>query len=229
MSTEWISGGPDYGFGTDGDAVPQASYLNEAGDAFVFRKTDGDVRDLHRRLERGLGPQVRPFSETLSLNDVFEAERIRQQTCPAHDQGPFDGTSDKTLADCAAKFPHTAPFKGTVKIADQPIAEITSLHIDGIRCEKADVPEAPPAGQIDVTGSLTVYYQDSKLLDEFLYGPVVDPLWKRELMWAVHNLIAHPISEITYWIGALIPPVRRFGEWLHDLTIPAHAPNTGRG
>jgi hypothetical protein len=78
-----------------------------------------------------------------------------------------------------------------------------------------------------------VTYQDTKLLEEFmngpLYGAAVDPLWKRELMWAAHNLIAHPISEITYWIGALIPPVRRFGEWLHDLTIPAHAPNTGRG
>jgi hypothetical protein len=52
---------------------------------------------------------------------------------------------------------------------------------------------------------------------------------RRELMWAVHNLIAHPISEVTHWLGYVVPPVRDFGLWLHDVTVPAHAPNTGRG
>lgn len=234
VSTEWIEGGPEFGFGGMGnDPAPQPSYLSETGDSFVFRNKDGSVHDIQRRLaadlDQGLGPQVRPYSETLSMNDVFEAERIRQQRDPAHDQGAFDGP---TLDDCKAKFPSSQqPFKGVVKIADHPIAEITSLSIDGLPCREIDAVEAPPAGQIDVTGSVTVYYQDSALLDQWLRAcePAVDPLWKRELLWTIHNLIAHPISEITYWIGALIPPVRRFGEWLHDLTIPAHAPNTGRG
>jgi hypothetical protein len=49
--------------------------------------------------------------------------------------------------------------------------------------------------------------------------------------WPVHNLIAHPISEICYWI------VRPFGKniatevsgFIHDITIPNHVSNTGRG
>ena len=40
--------------------------------------------------------------------------------------------------------------------------------------------------------------------------------------WAVHNLIAHPLSEVIYWF------VRPFGKdratdvsgWIHDLTVP---------
>jgi hypothetical protein len=57
----------------------------------------------------------------------------------------------------------------------------------------------------------------------------VKPTWRAELMWAAHNLIAHPLCEIAYWIGFLAPPVRDAGLWLHDLTIPAHTPGTGRG
>jgi hypothetical protein len=52
---------------------------------------------------------------------------------------------------------------------------------------------------------------------------------KRELMWAIHNVVAHPLSEITNTLGALFPRVRDFGNWFHDLTVPPHAPNTGRG
>lgn len=42
--------------------------------------------------------------------------------------------------------------------------------------------------------------------------------------WAVHNLIAHPVSEILHWVG-----LDRWGNWLHDATIPVHDPRTGRG
>jgi hypothetical protein len=52
---------------------------------------------------------------------------------------------------------------------------------------------------------------------------------RRELMWAAHNLIAHPLSEVFHWLGFIVPPLRDFGLWLHDITVPAHAPNTGRG
>ncbi len=49
--------------------------------------------------------------------------------------------------------------------------------------------------------------------------------------WTVHNLIAHPLSEIVYWL------VRPFGKhratdtsgWIHDLTIPKHKAGNGRG
>ncbi|AXQ68604.1 hypothetical protein HOU00_gp065 [Caulobacter phage CcrPW] len=60
---------------------------------------------------------------------------------------------------------------------------------------------------------------------------VVDPAWKREFLWASHNLIAHPISEITHWL-AYIPGLRflrALGLKLHDITVPRHAPGTGRG
>ena len=52
---------------------------------------------------------------------------------------------------------------------------------------------------------------------------------KNELMWATHNVVAHPVSEICYWIGFIIPPIRRFGNWIHDLTIPDHEKGDGRG
>lgn len=51
----------------------------------------------------------------------------------------------------------------------------------------------------------------------------------KQLTWAVHNLIAHPFSEVTWWLGYIWPPARKLGDWLHDATIPAHEPGTGRG
>jgi hypothetical protein len=55
------------------------------------------------------------------------------------------------------------------------------------------------------------------------------PPWRVEAMWATHNLIAHPVSEITHWLGFLHPAIRAWGLALHDVTVPPHAPNTGRG
>lgn len=42
--------------------------------------------------------------------------------------------------------------------------------------------------------------------------------------WPAHNLVAHPLSEILYWIGA-----GDLGNRLHDMTLPDHVPGTGRG
>lgn len=42
--------------------------------------------------------------------------------------------------------------------------------------------------------------------------------------WTPHNLIAHPLSEILFQVG-----LGAWGDWLHDWTIPAHEPGTGRG
>ena len=48
--------------------------------------------------------------------------------------------------------------------------------------------------------------------------------------WPVHNLIAHPLSEIVYWI--VIPLGKKKAEdisgWIHDITIPVDHSN-GRG
>jgi hypothetical protein len=49
------------------------------------------------------------------------------------------------------------------------------------------------------------------------------------LMWAIHNLIAHPASEVCWWLGYIIPSMRLVGDWLHDVTIPKHESGTGRG
>lgn len=45
-----------------------------------------------------------------------------------------------------------------------------------------------------------------------------------DFWWVIHNLIAHPVSELLYWVG-----LSHFGEWLHDETVPEHEAGTGRG
>ncbi len=51
-------------------------------------------------------------------------------------------------------------------------------------------------------------------------------IWRN---WPVHNLIAHPLSEVVHW---LLWPWDRHQEisgWIHDMTIPPHEHGTGRG
>jgi hypothetical protein len=52
-----------------------------------------------------------------------------------------------------------------------------------------------------------------------------------EFWWATHNLIAHPLSQLTWWLSlcGLLKPVNSFGNWLHDWTIPVHEHGAGRG
>jgi len=45
-----------------------------------------------------------------------------------------------------------------------------------------------------------------------------------DIIWAIHNLFAHPVGEILYWLG-----LENWGNWLHDATIPNHIKGTGRG
>ena len=47
--------------------------------------------------------------------------------------------------------------------------------------------------------------------------------------WSLHNLIAHPISEIIYLIGLGTKTAERFSNWIHDATVPEHKPGAGRG
>lgn len=46
--------------------------------------------------------------------------------------------------------------------------------------------------------------------------------------WPVHNLIAHPLSEIVHWLAAWCCGHRISG-WIHDVTVPLHEKGTGRG
>ena len=42
--------------------------------------------------------------------------------------------------------------------------------------------------------------------------------------WPVHNLIAHPLSEVVHLLGFTILSGR-----IHDATVPDHTPGEGRG
>lgn len=42
--------------------------------------------------------------------------------------------------------------------------------------------------------------------------------------WSLHNLVAHPLSEVLYQLGA-----HRAADLVHDATVPEHPPGTGRG
>lgn len=60
------------------------------------------------------------------------------------------------------------------------------------------------------------------------HGPTTGhPFWNRlpdRFRWTAHNVIAHPVSEILWQIGLV-----RLSDWVHDVTIPAHLPGSGRG
>ena len=42
--------------------------------------------------------------------------------------------------------------------------------------------------------------------------------------WSLHNLVAHPLSELMYLIG-----LERASNWIHDVTVPDHESGAGRG
>lgn len=42
--------------------------------------------------------------------------------------------------------------------------------------------------------------------------------------WSLHNLVAHPLSEVLFQLG-----LREWSDKVHDLTVPEHEPGTGRG
>lgn len=43
--------------------------------------------------------------------------------------------------------------------------------------------------------------------------------------WSLHNIVAHPLSEIVY----LFTASDRASNWIHDITVPEHESGTGRG
>lgn len=42
--------------------------------------------------------------------------------------------------------------------------------------------------------------------------------------WSIHNLVAHPLSEVAYLLG-----LRKLSDWLHDASVPKHKSGEGRG
>lgn len=46
--------------------------------------------------------------------------------------------------------------------------------------------------------------------------------------WPIHNLIAHPLSEIVHWFTSPFWGHKVSG-WIHDVTVPCHEKGTGRG
>ncbi len=50
--------------------------------------------------------------------------------------------------------------------------------------------------------------------------------------WTVHNLIGHPLSEVSYWFSLPLvgkEKAENVSGWVHDVTLPVHEPATGRG
>ena len=42
--------------------------------------------------------------------------------------------------------------------------------------------------------------------------------------WTLHNVVAHPLSELVYLIG-----FEQASNWIHDVTVPEHESGTERG
>lgn len=45
--------------------------------------------------------------------------------------------------------------------------------------------------------------------------------------WTVHNLLAHPLSEIVWLIT--FGRAERLSNYIHDVTVPEHQSGEGRG
>mgnify|MGYP000026186375 FL=1 len=45
--------------------------------------------------------------------------------------------------------------------------------------------------------------------------------------WTVHNLLAHPISEIVWLLS--FGRLENVSNWIHDVTVPSHVSGEGRG
>jgi hypothetical protein len=43
--------------------------------------------------------------------------------------------------------------------------------------------------------------------------------------WSLHNIVAHPLSEIVY----LFTASDRASNWIHDITVPEHESGAGQG
>jgi hypothetical protein len=54
-------------------------------------------------------------------------------------------------------------------------------------------------------------------------NPIFSRLPER-FRWTVHNIVAHPLSEVFFQAGMI-----GISNWIHDWTIPLHERGTGHG
>lgn len=47
---------------------------------------------------------------------------------------------------------------------------------------------------------------------------------REHFRWSIHNLLAHPLSEIAWLVG-----LRKLSDRIHDASIPKHLAGNGRG
>ena len=54
--------------------------------------------------------------------------------------------------------------------------------------------------------------------------------WRERIGWALHNAVAHPLSEALHWASGFgrIRRVDALGDWLHDVTVPRHKEGEGQ-
>ena len=38
--------------------------------------------------------------------------------------------------------------------------------------------------------------------------------------WTLHNVVAHPLSELVHLLGLGTAPFERAARWIHDVTVP---------
>lgn len=61
---------------------------------------------------------------------------------------------------------------------------------------------------------------------------VLDPhWWSKSLHWSFHNMIAHPLSDLLFWLAVFIFPLRRhllrLSDYIHDASTPGYEPTNG--
>lgn len=204
--------------------------------------------------EPELGPQVRDFNDTFSIDDALAAERVRLQDdpgrpVPPHGSGPASYKARTPFlsfltTDAAGETQHVESPVSEVKIVvagaggPSPVPPPAALVVAADRAAPSTIEKLMAFPErLLVEGKVTVEHFDPILLRMAKNGETAfeaklmlgHAAAKRELLWVIHNLIAHPLAEITHWLGFIVPPLRRFGLWFHDLTIPQHAEGTGRG
>jgi len=54
--------------------------------------------------------------------------------------------------------------------------------------------------------------------------PILLARLPERFQWTLHNLVAHPLSEVAYQLG-----FEEMGNQIHDQTVPEHEAGTGRG
>lgn len=71
---------------------------------------------------------------------------------------------------------------------------------------------------LDVHKLITAEYEASPLLPRLLAK------LPERFQWTLHNLVAHPVSELLFQVG-----LTHAADRVHDLTSPVHVLGTGRG